>query len=136
MTLNFRVVEGEPEDYWDKYEEFIRLYNDNRIPVRRIKEKLGLRETKYNQYRNRAIEENKLELRYNVYVSKKGGYTPAKYYHETNCGTFHVQKWMGNRSVSFGTYRSERIAKEIVKKLKEVNWNKDELHRIRKEVLG
>lgn len=132
--INFHIVEGEPEDFWDHYQKFITLYNENIMPVKRIKEKLRLSESKYNQYRNRAIEENKLEPRYNVYTSKRGSYTPATYCHQTACNTYSVQKWMGDKSVSFGTYKNKRTAKKVVEKLKECNWNKEELPRIKREM--
>lgn len=133
MTLTFNIVEGEPEDYWENYEEFLRLYNENTMPVKRIKEKLNLNETKYNQYRKRAIEENRLESRYNVYT-KRGSYTPATYCHQTAYNTFSVQKYMNGKSVSFGTYKNKRTAKKVVEKLKECNWDKNELPRIKREV--
>lgn len=62
MSLNFHVVEGEDENYWAKYEQFIKLWNNGRITVKKIKSKLDLSQSKYKQYRDRALEENRLDI--------------------------------------------------------------------------
>lgn len=72
---NFRVIEGEPADYWDDYEDFIKLYNSNKISVKDIRKKLDISQNKYRKYREKALNENRLniELRSPKQYRKKGG---------------------------------------------------------------
>lgn len=59
---NFKVVEGELKGYWDDYEEFIKLYNENKIPVTEIRTRLNMKIKKYNNYRKTAIDEGRLHV--------------------------------------------------------------------------
>lgn len=62
MRPNFNVVEGANGDFWDKYEEFIKQWNEGKLKVREIQENLGLPVSKYRQYRDRALNENRLDI--------------------------------------------------------------------------
>lgn len=62
MRPNFNVVEGATGDFWDKYEEFIKQWNEGKLKVREIQENLGLPVSKYRQYRDRALNENRLDI--------------------------------------------------------------------------
>lgn len=72
---NFRVIEGEPVDYWDDYENFIKLYNSNKISVKDLRKKLDISQNKYRKYREKALNENRLniDLRSPEQYRKKGG---------------------------------------------------------------
>ena len=59
---NFKVVEENLDDYWGDYEEFIRLYNENKIPVTEIRSRLNMKIKKYNSYRKTAISEGRLHV--------------------------------------------------------------------------
>lgn len=62
MRPNFNVVEGTNSDFWNQYEEFIQLWNEGKLKVREIQEHLGLPVSKYRQYRERALNENRLDI--------------------------------------------------------------------------
>lgn len=62
MGLNFRIVEGENNDFWDKYEEFIKLWNDKKYTVKEIRKILGISLSKYYQYKDKGFSENRLDL--------------------------------------------------------------------------
>ena len=137
--MNFNIIEGEPEDYWDDYEEFIELYNANELRVTEIRDKLQLSQNKYRRYREHAFKENRLEFdKRNPNIRKQRGRRPMKklhpkyYYKEGK--QYYVRKRVNGEFVYYGAYASQGIAEEVVKKLKECNWNKKELSRIQKEL--
>lgn len=51
-----------------------------------------------------------------------------------NSNVWGVSKWLNNRNTYFGGYGSEDAAAECVKRLKKVDWDKEELPRIRREL--
>ena len=61
MSINFRIVEDKNNNFWDKYEEFIKLWNDEQYTVKEIREILGISTKKYYQYRDRGFSENLLD---------------------------------------------------------------------------
>lgn len=62
MSVNFHIVEEDAGDFWDKYEEFIQLWNDGKITVKEIRENLGIPISKYKQYREKGMDENRLDI--------------------------------------------------------------------------
>lgn len=62
MRPNFNIVEEDAEDFWDKYEEFIQHWNEGKLKVKEIQENLGIPVSKYRQYRERALNENRLDI--------------------------------------------------------------------------
>lgn len=76
MRPNFNIVEEKNSDFWDKYEQFIQLWNDERYTVKEIREILGISLSKYYQYRDKGFNENRLdkELRSPRQSSKRGHY--------------------------------------------------------------
>lgn len=62
MRPNFNVVEGEKGDFWDKYEEFIQLWNEGKLMIKEIRETLDIPVSKYRQYREKALNENRLDI--------------------------------------------------------------------------
>lgn len=58
---NFRIIEG--EDFYNKYEEWLELYNNSKLTTRDIVKTLGITAHKAKQYRQRAIEEDCLKVR-------------------------------------------------------------------------
>ena len=63
MTKNirFRIVDG--DDYWCKYEEFVRLYNEGDLTVNEIFNKLKMTNRRFDNYRKRGFSENRLKSR-------------------------------------------------------------------------
>lgn len=139
--MKFNLIEGDPEDYWEKYEQFIKLYNNNEIKVTEIKKQLNLTNGEYRRYRRHAIKENRLDIdtrnpNYQSLVGRPKKQKPPVKNYSRSGGRFYVSKNINGERISFGGYSSERIAKQIVSKLKECNWDKTQLHRIQKEVMN
>ena len=53
--VSFKVVKGEP--FWDKFEQYVELYNEGSCTVRDIPKKLDISEYKHLRYRRRAVDE-------------------------------------------------------------------------------
>lgn len=136
--VNFHIIEGDIKDYWGKYEEFIRLYNSNKLSVKQIKEKLNLTHAEYRRFRKHAFKEDRLtfdkKLRKPLKKKQVPDVTP-KNYHQAG-KKFYVVKYIDNKRIGYGSYSSEEIAKQIVSKLRACNWDKTELPRIQKEVMN
>lgn len=58
---NFRIIEG--DDFYNKYEEWLDLYNNSKLTTKDIVKALGITAHKAKQYRQRAIEEDRLKVR-------------------------------------------------------------------------
>ena len=129
-TLNFKVVDG---DYLEDYEEeFIRLYNNRRIRTADIPSKLGISESNYRFLYRRLMEEHKLNDRsknHKKTVRRK----PKHYIYEVRRGKrtyFAIKK----NEVYYGCYKRREEAKEVVERLKECDWDKKQLQRIRERI--
>ena len=64
MTKNkiqFNIING--ENYWNKYEEYIQLYNNPNITVKEIFKKLKISNRRFNNYHKKAIKENRITNR-------------------------------------------------------------------------
>ena len=77
MRPNFNIVEEDEGDFWSEYEEFIKEWNEGKLLVKEIREKLGIPVSKYRQYRERALNENRLDMdmRHPRNSAKRGGHT-------------------------------------------------------------
>lgn len=58
-------------------------------------------------------------------------YSYSKYH-----GKYHIYKAINGKRVFFAYVKSEDTAKEMVERLKLVNWDKNEMPRIRKELIN
>ena len=132
--VQFNIIEGEPDDYWDHYEAFVKLYNNEKHSVTDIQKILELSQAKYRRYRSKALIENRLKNPRNR-TGNRYGYKP-KYYTKTSRNSFTVKKWINGANHSFGTYPSKEIAEKIVRKLMQCNWDRTQLNRIKQEVMG
>lgn len=140
--VNVVWVTETSEEYYQDYEEFIRLYNENKINVNELCETLNLSQGKYKQYRKRGFEENRLipnrrciRRTYN----NNGREGIGKYYRKTSQG-FIITKRIDGKNFSYGTYDDEELTQKIIQELKKVNWNKKYLpyiqHRLAEESLA
>lgn len=58
MTKRFTISDG--ENYWNKYEKFVELYNDDTLTVNEVFEKLKISKNKLTAYRKRGFDEDRL----------------------------------------------------------------------------
>ena len=65
MTENKRFIISDGENYWSKYEEFVKLYNTHTLSIKEVFAKLKVSNKKFNTYRKRGFAENRLVKRSN-----------------------------------------------------------------------
>ena len=119
--MNFQVVEGAYVDFNEIKEEFIHDYLYTDIPNPQIKKKYGLTKGEWKEFTDLVKKEHNIQRR----PRKPKG----KYYYHTNKG-FRIAKWVDGCNYNFGTVPTEEIAKIIVEKCKEVEWNVTECYDI------
>ena len=126
-----RVVDGNT-DYLLKKDEFIKLYNNEDISVKEIQKRLKLSLVQYRQLRKKCIEEGLLKLRHHPYHVKKE--KPPKYYYPANRSIHHESYDIRRKGVYYCICKTVAEAELTVKKLKECDWDKSQIERIKKEV--
>ena len=138
--MNFKIVEGCVDEFnKELYEQFISLYNNTNIPVQDIRVKLGLNSKKYTKYRQKALHENRIKPRriYPTSRKKQNKKNNVKNYsYNPHIRKWYVKKGKDYKTITYGAYDSEEIAKKIVEKLKEHDWDINYLTEIQEEVLG
>ena len=125
-----RIIDGN-NDYLLLKDEFVELYNNRQIPVIKIQEKLNLSLRKYHKLRKECNEEGLLKLRYPPHKKKEK--TP-KYYSPVNRSIYGESYNVKYKGVYYCICKTVEEAELIVKKLKECDWDKNEIERIKKEV--
>ena len=126
-----RVVDGNT-DYLLKKDDFIKLYNDKNIPVKEIQKRLKLTLTQYRKIRKECIDEGLLKLRHPPYHTKKEN--PPKYYYPANRSIHRESYDIHRKGVYYCICKTVAEAELTVKKLKECEWDKSQIERIKKEV--
>ena len=127
--VHFRVVEN-VDDVLEHLDEFAELYNDYRNSAKMIRDHFGWSSGKYSRAKLLALDENLIE------PGRKPNhlYGVAKYhsYHKQS-GRYHVYA-----PISAGRFQvfceTEEQAKELVEKLKKVDWDKRFLPEFKKEL--
>jgi len=71
-----------------------------------------------------------------VKTKQKRRKEPPKHYTINKFGSYVLKKSVDGKLVYGGTYKDKETAEKIVKKLNDCGWDKTQLQRIRKEVLG
>ena len=138
MSIDFKIVENVPEFTNKVYSEFVNLYNSG-VMVKKIYKRLDLTPKRYCKLRRKALDNGDIVDRrglneYKAY-NKANRRETVKYYYYTGKNSFTVRKVVDGNQIYFGSYKKESDAKLVVEKLKQVNWDKNELNRIRAEVL-
>lgn len=119
MKPNFRIVEN--SEFIEK-EEFIKDYLDG-MTYNELAKKYDIN---YVTVHNR-IKSYDLPLRGNMRVPKN--YYYSKYYKH-----YIVSRKIGAKVHYYGSYKTEEIAKQVVKRLREYDWDKSKLPDIKKEL--
>ena len=143
--VKYRIIENPNPAYYEKYDEFIELYNDRSITVDDIRRKLGWRTKVYNDARRQALREGKIIDRRSPKSIKnckgrpvKPKYQPKYYYFARDVNKFIVKKnyYIDKKEVVvyFGRYDNEKVAQKVVEELKKVDWDKNELPNIKKKL--
>lgn len=137
MTIDFNIVENAPDFESELYERFIQLYNSD-IPVKKIYKKLDITPRRYCKIRKKAIQEGRVQSRkpaVNKNNQKNCKRVVKNYTYSTIKNAFIVKKSINGKEIYYGSYKKEKDAQQIVDELKKANWDKNELPRIKEEVL-
>ena len=132
--MNFTITSGD-NDFLNKEEEFIQLYNAGEITTRKIIERLDLTRNEYRKLRKKCLQEETIIKRRPGPKKIPGCRTNPRYYsrHLSKGHTYFIVR---RKDVYYCEVKKERDAKEIVERLKRCGWNKDRLPDILEEVLG
>lgn len=140
--MKFRVIENSPPSHLDKYEEFIKLYNDGQIKVEAIRRELGWSVNVYERARRQALSEGRIANRHSGgNIKKKPEKSPPKYYsYNRNAQKFVVKKWVRDdatgvrREYYYGAYKDEGAVQRVVEELKKVGWDINRLEDIKSKL--
>ena len=105
------------------YEEFVKEYNDYTVGVQDIIKRCG--EKRYSFYRKKALLKGDIKQRpFNLRFGKT--LDSYKYYHyDKSRGKYRVRRVINGKYISYGFYDTEKDAQEVVRKLKECDWDKN-----------
>lgn len=117
----FNIIENPVHHYETVYDEIKVDYVDNQLPVEEIQQKYDISQKEWKHVLNKFREDN-------IPIRVRGGegkYSSVKYYYYNKAsGTYTVKKWVNGKSESFGTYPTEREAKQRVNYLKSRGWKR------------
>lgn len=136
--MEFTIVENPLPSYSEGYEEFIRLYNANKMTVYDIRKKLGWTVKTYSKARKKALSEGRIIERNNTNRMRKRHYktlkkhnAPKYYYYRHSLGKFIISKKLkvdgSEKTVYFGAYKNKKDCEKIVEELKRCGWDKSQL---------
>lgn len=125
-----RVIDGN-NDYLLRKEEFAEQYNNRTISVKELQKKLQLTLQQYRNLRKECYEEGLIKLRRANNQKKE---RKPKYYSPINRNIYGESYNVRRKGVYYCCCKTVAEAELIVKKLKECEWDKNEIERIKKEV--
>lgn len=121
--MKFNIVEDTRPRYAEKYDEFIKLYNNGAL-VKDIRERLGWGRYTYYHAREKALSEGLIADRTKKPKNPAGYRKTGKgYFVERRVNKVTIRKWC----------KTEEEAMELVKYLNEKGWTKENLERYREE---
>lgn len=133
--MNFTISDGD-YTYLEKTPEFVEEYNKGQLNTNGIIEKLNITRGEYRKLRKHAIEENLLQLKRKPNRKKKETYktNPKHYGKQLVKG---IPYWRVYKNTTYYcTVKKEKHAKEIVKRLEKCNWDKNQVNKIKQEVIS
>ena len=139
--MNFNIVDGD-RDYLELAGEYARLYNNHKIPVSEIRERLNLSQNKhyrllaycrehglvkprykYNKWDKRPKNEKKSIKNYTIVKDKHHRY-------------YAVRKFIKDKEYHFATFKKEEQAQRMVELLRECNWDYSKRYELKEQVLN
>lgn len=143
--VEYRIIENPDPAYYERYEEFIELYNNKNITVEDIRKKLGWRVKVYNDARRKALKEGRIVDRRSKKSIENCKGRPVKpkrnpkyYYYDRLSRKFIIKKhfYPNNEEIIiyFGKYENKESAEKVVSELKKVGWDKNELVNIKRRL--
>lgn len=124
--MNVTVSEYSDGELQDRYNSFVNLYKNNNFTLREIAKRLGISPHLTGRIKKEAIEKGDID----------GSSKPSLdycYFNE-NTRKWYICKWNGEKQVFYGTYGSFKEAQMVSNELKKVNWDKNQLEKIKEEL--
>lgn len=118
--MNFRIVDGE-NDYEEKYAKFEELYCDSEMNIKDICSSLHLTNRMYRKMRQEVVN----KTGYKRPVFKKVSFAEDKYIHRTEADHFEIRKRIDGKQISFGTFETMSIARNVRDFLEMNNWDSE-----------
>ena len=130
----FRIVEGN-DDFLEKVPEFVRLYNNHDIKIVDLRKRLNISRGLYRRLLKYCVDEKLLTLRRQGRNVKKP-HTPTYITRSINNGKecYMISKTINMVEHYFCKTYDYKTAERIVELLKDCEWDKNELPRIKKAV--
>ena len=128
--MNFNIVESPDLD--SRLDEFVELYNGDELKCRDIIDEMNISTSNYRTLRKKAHRKGLL-------IQKKRG---AKFKEKDNTYRgvnvcIHGRGFcIRRRGVYYGYFKNYEDAIQVAEQLKECDWDKSQVLRIKKEVLG
>ena len=136
--MNFNIIDGN-NDWINLTPTFIELYNNPEITVPKIRETLKITNNEYRKLRKHCIENNYVSKRKTFRPKKRTYKTDPKYYSPTTTRGityFRVAKHINGHYTYFCEFKKAQQAELMVEKLKECDWDKSQVDRLKSEVLS
>ena len=125
-----RVIENAPNRWELLIPDFVELYNKPWIRVREISRRLDLTQNEYRHLLKYSVEHGLVVKRSAKMPKKKVRRESVKNYTCTPGGYCHVYY----KREHYCGVRGEANAREIVRRLRECDWDKSQVARIKREV--
>lgn len=109
--------------------EFIQLYNNYDIPVRKIRRKLNLSHNDFYKLRTKLIQQGKIEPR-PFKRQKRQKHQPKWYSYSHSTQDFKI--WRNNKY--YGSVKTLKQAQRFVELLNENNWDYSLRYELKKQV--
>ena len=132
--MNFSIRDGD-NDYLDKLPEFVKEYNNNDLNIEEIILKLDITMCEYRKLRRQGLEDGSITLRRKPNKPKESyKNNPKNYSHTLNGG--HTYFTITKNNTYYTSCKTERQAKEIVRRLRACGWDKSKVDLIKESVCG
>lgn len=130
--VNFNIVEGAPNRWEGLIEPFMELYQKG-VKIDDIMARLELSQNEYRHLLHYGFDNDLISKRKKSKKRKpKGRQGPFRNYTTTSLGYFKIYY----KRVYYCTVKREEDAIEVVRRLRECNWDKSQVARIKREVCG
>ena len=140
--MNFKVIDGD-RDYLKLADEYARLYNNHKIPVKEIQERMNLSQNKHYRLLAYCREHRMVKPRYkynkwdkrqeNIVEKSVKNYTIVK---DKHYRYYAVRKFIKDKEYHFATFKKEEQAQRMVELLKECNWDYSKRYELKEQVLN
>ena len=138
--MNFNIINGN-DDYLELADQFTEYYNNPKISVVEIKEKLKLNKNTYRKLLKYCKEQGMVKARYkyNKWDKRKNQkLEPLNYTKSINNGYTYwlVDKHINGKRKHFASFKHKKQAKRMVELLKECNWDYTKRYELKEQVLN